>query len=141
MPSPDAGTDASAEEWHGALNNARVQLAAQQVRSDNISLLKSYGANAWRLHAFGLETDAKRAEVELERLQQETNALNRTRRGAQIAASDVHPSAKHRLEQSNAKWSALVSNTLQISVANVAAEREIEQLQAKRRRLSIQSSS
>lgn len=138
IPDPENGSKATPEEWKEALDNARIQLGAQLVRSENVSLLKTYGVNAWRLHAFNVEADAKRAEAALEQVEQETNALNRVRRDAQLSASDVRPSTKHQLDQASSKWSTLVSNTLQISVANVAAEREIEELRAKRRRLAQQ---
>lgn len=51
---------------------------------NNLALLQQYGSNAWRIHNYLLEADAKKAEKLLEELKEETTSLNRDRKNTQV---------------------------------------------------------
>lgn len=53
-------------------------------RHNNLALLQQYGSNAWRVHNYLLEADAKKAEKLLEELKEQTTSLNRERKNAQV---------------------------------------------------------
>ena len=53
---------------------------------NNLALLQQYGSNAWRVHNYLLEADAKKAERLLEELKEQTTSLNRERKNAQVFA-------------------------------------------------------
>ncbi|KAF8649883.1 hypothetical protein AX16_005645 [Volvariella volvacea WC 439] len=83
LPAPTStpGTD---EEWQSALNNARAQLEHQRLRHTNLTLLQTYGANAWRVHNYLLEATAKQIEQASEDLKQLTLEVNRERKNQQV---------------------------------------------------------
>ncbi|KZW02053.1 breast carcinoma amplified sequence 2 [Exidia glandulosa HHB12029] len=118
LPPPPSGQDASEEAWQKALDNAKAQLTHQELRQSNLALLQTYGANAWRLHNYLLEADAKVYEAALEKLREETTELNRERKNYQTRAGQ-------QLSSLETKWTELMSNLLQIEVANTAMEAEI----------------
>ncbi|EJD55486.1 breast carcinoma amplified sequence 2 [Auricularia subglabra TFB-10046 SS5] len=121
LPPPAAGERATEDEWRAAADNAKAQLTHQRLRQSNLALLQTYGANAWRIHNYLLEADTKVYDEALEKLKEETVELNRerknyqTRAGAQLSALET-------------RWTELMSNLLQIEVANAAMEAEIEGL-------------
>ncbi len=47
------------ESWHRAVLNAQTQIEHQVNRLENLELLKSFGANAWRHHLVYLESEKK----------------------------------------------------------------------------------
>ena len=53
-------------------------------RQTNVSLLQTYGANAWRIHNYLLETTAKNAEKALEELKEQITGVNRERKNTQV---------------------------------------------------------
>ncbi|KAI6159623.1 breast carcinoma amplified sequence 2, partial [Pisolithus thermaeus] len=120
LPAPTAtpGTD---DEWQAALRNAHAQLEHQRIRHTNLALLQSYGANAWRIHNYRLEEAAKQAEKALEELKEKTVELNRERKntqtgyGAQLTALET-------------RWTELLSNILQVEMANVALDAEVSRI-------------
>jgi hypothetical protein len=57
---------------------------ARARRHNNLALLQQYGNNAWRVHNYLLEADAKKAEKLLEELKEETTSLNRERKNNQV---------------------------------------------------------
>ncbi|KAI9572742.1 breast carcinoma amplified sequence 2 [Boletus coccyginus] len=117
-PTSSPGTD---EEWREALQNAHAQLEHQRLRHTNVALLQTYGQNAWRINNYLLEETAKQTETALEDLKQLTTELNRermnsqTRYGAQLTMLET-------------RWTELLSSILQIEMANVALEGEVERL-------------
>lgn len=56
----------------------------EMYRQSNLALLQTYGANAWRIHNYLLEADAKAYEAALEKLREETTELNRERKNYQV---------------------------------------------------------
>jgi len=123
LPGPPT-TPATDAEWQAALKNACAQLEHQRIRHTNLALLQTYGANAWRVRNYLLESTVKQAEKALEDLKQLTMDVNRERKNAQL----------HYGKQLNAletRWTDLISNVLQIEMANVALEAEIRALHNK----------
>jgi len=120
LPAP-TDTNASEEKWTRALNNARSQLEHQSIRQTNASLLQTYGPNAWKIHNYLLEADAVAMEKELERLKEKVTEVNRDRKNTQLHTGKVLTSLETR-------WTELVSNVIQIELANIALEAEVEQL-------------
>ncbi|KAF7437084.1 hypothetical protein PC9H_003918 [Pleurotus ostreatus] len=123
LPGPTSvpGTD---EEWQAAVRNAQAQLEHQRLRQSNATLLQTYGSNAWRIHNYLLEANSQQIEKALEDLKQLTVDLNRerknsqTRLGAQLTALET-------------RWTELISNILQIEMANVALDIDIDRLNKK----------
>ncbi|KAJ7597635.1 Pre-mRNA-splicing factor SPF27 [Mycena floridula] len=125
-PSSTPGTD---EEWKAALQNARAQLEHQRIRQTNLTLLQTYGSNAWRIHNYLMETTAKQTEKALEDLQQLTVDLNRERKNSQTRIGN-------QLTSLETRWTELISSVLQIEMANVALDVEIERLNSREAELS-----
>jgi pre-mRNA-splicing factor SPF27 len=50
----------------------------------NLTLLQTYGPNAWRIHNYLLEATAKQVEKALEDLKQLTVEVNRERKNTQV---------------------------------------------------------
>ncbi|KAL9715777.1 hypothetical protein Ac2012v2_000219 [Leucoagaricus gongylophorus] len=82
LPAP-ASTPASDDDWKAALDNARAQLEHQRIRHTNMTLLQKYGANAWRIHNYQLEQQAKNMEKALDMLKELTVDVNRDRKNTQ----------------------------------------------------------
>ncbi|TFK76842.1 breast carcinoma amplified sequence 2 [Pluteus cervinus] len=124
-PTSSPGTD---EEWQAALDNAQAQLEHQRLRQINLTLLHNYGANAWRVHNYLLEATANQMEKELEAGKQETVEVNRERKNNQERLGK-------QLTMLETRWTELISNVLQIEMANVALEGEVAQLRVKEEEL------
>jgi len=120
LPAPTS-LPATDEEWHIALGNARAQLEHQRIRQVNLTLLQTYGPNAWRIHNYLLESTAKQTEKALEDLKQLTVEVNRDRKNTQDHLGK-------QLTALETRWTELISSVLQIEMANVALDAEIEQL-------------
>jgi hypothetical protein len=54
------------------------------IRQNNLSLLQTYGSNAWRIHNYLLEATAKQTEKALEELKDMTVEVNRQRKNDQV---------------------------------------------------------
>ncbi|THH19741.1 hypothetical protein EW146_g1503 [Bondarzewia mesenterica] len=117
-PTTTPGTD---EEWKAALDNAHAQLEHQRIRHNNLALLQQYGNNAWRIHNFLLEADTKKAEKLLEELREQTTEVNRDRKNTQTRIGN-------QLTSLETRWTELISSVLQIEMANVALEVEVDLL-------------
>ncbi|KAF8624795.1 hypothetical protein AX15_005684 [Amanita polypyramis BW_CC] len=123
LPGPTSvpGTD---EEWRAALDNARAQLEHQKLRLTNLTLMQTYGVNAWKIHNYRLEESAKVVEKAVEEMKELTVEVNRERKNAQERFGK-------QLTMLETRWTELISNILQIEMANVALEAEIERLSKK----------
>ncbi|KAG9014830.1 hypothetical protein FRB94_008988 [Tulasnella sp. JGI-2019a] len=125
LPGPIDDTESA---WRAALDNAKAQLEHQKTRQLNLSLLQTYGANAWRIHNYLTEAAAVQYEKALERLQDQTTELNRNRKNSQILAGN-------QLTSLETRWTELISTVLQLELANVALEGELDDLQAQEREM------
>ncbi|KAL5534572.1 hypothetical protein ACEPAG_1035 [Sanghuangporus baumii] len=128
LPAPTK-TPATDEDWQAALKNAKAQLEHQRIRQNNIALLQTYGANAWKVQNYLMEHTAKELEKALEDLRNRTTDVNRERKqfqtklGAQLTSLET-------------RWTELISNVLQIELANSALEAEINDLARRETELS-----
>ncbi|KAF8334290.1 breast carcinoma amplified sequence 2 [Cantharellus anzutake] len=113
--------DVSEDEWTEALNNAYAQQEHQRSRLETLSLLQNYGSNAWRLHNYMLEADAKAIEADLERARERVTEINRERKNSQLQFGKTLNSLENR-------WTELVSNVIQLELANASLEVQVEEL-------------
>jgi pre-mRNA-splicing factor SPF27 len=133
LPTPAAGDEATEADWDAALRNSSIQLAQQDLRMSNVELLKQYGSNAWRLHNFQQEAFLKEFTTDEQARREETTAINRKRKEAQVKVGN-----DGKLGTLERRWAELISNNLQVEVANIAATHEIEELRIKRRKLQAE---
>ena len=94
-----------------------------------MTLLQTYGANAWRVHNYLLENTVKLAEKALEDLQQLQVDVNRERKNEQTRIGK-------QLTSLETRWTELISNVLQIEMANVALDGEINRLNSREAELA-----
>jgi hypothetical protein len=128
LPTPT--TDgASVDEWKAALQNAYAQLEHQRLRQINLTLLQTYGTNAWRIHNYLQEADAVQAEKFLEQYKERVVDLNRERKNFQTNIGK-------QLTSLETRWTELISSILQIEMANIAVDGEIDELNKRERELS-----
>ncbi|KAF8140028.1 breast carcinoma amplified sequence 2 [Boletus edulis] len=123
LPAPTS-SPATDEGWREAIRNAHAQLEHQRLRHTNLALLQTYGQNAWRINNYLLEETAKQSEKGLEELKQLTTELNRERKNSQTRYGA-------QLTTLETRWTELLSSILQIEMANVALEGEVERLRTK----------
>ncbi|CAO1613846.1 unnamed protein product [Jaminaea pallidilutea] len=128
---PAHGMDASEEEWEAAVKNAASQLMHQEGRLLNLELLKRYGANSWRLHNYQQENALAQYCKAQEALAAKTTSLNRRRRQQQSEAGQ-------HLTNLERKWTELISRGLQLEVANITAEHEVQALEMEEQDLAAQ---
>ncbi|KAJ7919109.1 breast carcinoma amplified sequence 2-domain-containing protein, partial [Mycena leptocephala] len=97
----------------GGSQKRHAQLEHQRMRCANeLTLLQTYGANAWRIHNYLLEATVKQTEQAMEELKQMT------------------------LNSLETRWTELISNVLQIELANVALDAEVNGLNAREAELA-----
>ncbi|KAF5382898.1 hypothetical protein D9757_006292 [Collybiopsis confluens] len=128
MPAPTA-VPATDQDWIAALDNAKIQLEHQKTRQTNLTLLQTYGANSWRVHNYLLEASAKQAEQAAENLKKLTEEVNRDRKNSQTKIGA-------QLTSLETRWTELISSILQIEMANVALDAEIDRLNKKEAELA-----
>lgn len=109
------------QAWQEAIDRNIVASNAMSSRMDNLSLLKSYGSNAWTMHVYQIEYALRQVESELLAVRQATEQINIERKRAQLAAGEE-------LTHLTSRWRELVSGNLELSVACTVLEDEINQL-------------
>ncbi|CCG83059.1 BCAS2 domain protein [Taphrina deformans PYCC 5710] len=109
------------QDWRDALRRNIVAADAMNSRSDNLTLLKSLGTNAWTVHVHQLEYSLKQVESELLAVRQETEQVNIERSRAQTSAGD-------HLTELTERWRSLLSSNLELNVANAVLQGEIDEL-------------
>ncbi|KIK71308.1 hypothetical protein GYMLUDRAFT_326273 [Collybiopsis luxurians FD-317 M1] len=128
LPAPTS-VPATDEEWKAALDNARAQLEHQRIRQTNLTLLQTYGANSWRVHNYLLEASVKQVDQAVEDLKKLTEEVNRDRKNSQTKIGA-------QLTSLETRWTELISSVLQIEMANVALDAEIDRLNKKEAELA-----
>ncbi|KAF8168298.1 Pre-mRNA-splicing factor SPF27 [Crassisporium funariophilum] len=123
LPGPTS-QPATDKEWKDALDNAYAQLQHQRIRQNNLALLQTYGSNAWRIQNYLLEATTTQIETALEELKELTVEVNRERKNTQDQLGK-------QLTALETRWTELISSVLQIEMANVALDAEIERLNKK----------
>ena len=109
-------------------------------RQQNLALLQTYGSNAWRIQNYLLEATAKQTEKSLEELKELTVEVNRERKNmqvccyrlpvvmAQLTLTWLKDRYGKQLTSLETRWTELISSVLQIEMANVALDAEIDKL-------------
>jgi pre-mRNA-splicing factor SPF27 len=87
----------------------------------NLELLSKYGANAWRVHNYQMESYLKHVQQDTEDVKRQILEVNKERKNDQTEASK-------RLASLENKWSDLIAQNLQVEIACAALESEIEEL-------------
>ena len=77
-------TTQSEEDWQAALDTASATLEHQYLRANNVELLNKFGSNSWRISNFLLEKNVDRLVLEVEKMKQQTEHINRQRKQAQV---------------------------------------------------------
>ncbi|KAN0063162.1 hypothetical protein ACQY0O_004326 [Thecaphora frezii] len=131
LPPPTDGLAASEDEWNKSLDNAAAQLGHMQIRLKNVELLRKYGSNLWRLHNFQQESMAQQYADAADHIRSLTNEVNRTRQSAQTEAG-------RKLSALERRWTELISSGLQLEVANITAEHEVQALRLQKEALQRQ---
>ncbi|KAH8120561.1 breast carcinoma amplified sequence 2 [Phellopilus nigrolimitatus] len=128
LPAPTS-SPVTDEDWQAALKNAKAQLEHQRIRQNNLALLQTYGSNAWRVQNYLMEHTVKGVEKALEELRERTTEVNRQRKQSQTKLGA-------QLTMFETRWTELISNVLQIELANVALEAEVLDLARRETELS-----
>jgi pre-mRNA-splicing factor SPF27 len=126
MDDPSDPTNEKA--WEDAIANAETQLMHSDIRSTNLELLKKFGANQWRLHNFQQEAFIRAFTQESEKIKSQSDNINRTRKAEQTQAGEE-------LSRLNKRWAELLNRSLSVELANVVAQGDIEELQARKAEL------
>lgn len=113
----------SLQDWRDTMNRNVIASEAMQSRSDNLSLIKTLGSNAWTMHVYQLEYALKQVEEELLHIQSRTEKINVDRKRAQLEAGAM-------LTQLSERWRHLLSSNLEVSVACAVLDREIQDLES-----------
>ncbi|GAA5803807.1 hypothetical protein HPULCUR_009292 [Helicostylum pulchrum] len=116
--------------WKAAVNNTKSQLESQAGSMFNLELLQKYGANAWRVHNYQLETGLTDIKKNTEYLRNQILEINRERKNDQTQAAAALASLEN-------KWSDLITQNLQVDIACATLESEVDEL--RRYKQSIQN--
>lgn len=120
------------------------------LRHTNLTLLQSYGSNAWRIQNYLTEATAKNVERSLEDLQNLVTEVNRDRKNFQVRSPSLfscwfsvlsldltmifsfcQTRLGDQITSLETRWTELISSILQIEMANIALEVEIDRLNRK----------
>lgn len=120
------------------------------LRHTNLTLLQSYGSNAWRIQNYLTEATAKNVEKSLEDLQNLVTEVNRDRKNFQVRSPSLfscwfsvlsldltmifsfcQTRLGDQITSLETRWTELISSILQIEMANIALEVEIDRLNRK----------
>lgn len=112
---------ASLKDYRCATRRNIVAATAMVSRSDNLALLKSLGSNAWTMHVHQVEYSLKQVESELLALRQDVDQVNIDRKKSQVAAGE-------RLSELEERWRSLISGNLELNVACLVLQRELDDL-------------
>ncbi|KAJ8660739.1 hypothetical protein O0I10_003382 [Lichtheimia ornata] len=114
--------DDDIEGWQKAVDNTKSQLESQAGSMFNLELLQKYGANAWRVHNYQLESQLKMLQKETEEYREKIREISRERKNEQTQAGGSLRSLEN-------KWSDLITQNLQVEIACASLEQEVEELQ------------
>jgi len=128
LPPPHSYQMQSLDAWEAAVNNSKAQLESQTLRLFNLELLQKFGANAWRVHNYQLEGYQKQLQGILDDQKAMVTELNKQRKFEQTQAAGS-------LSSLEARWTELISQTVQVEVACVALGQEVAALEEQERRM------
>ncbi|KAI9281956.1 Pre-mRNA-splicing factor SPF27 [Sporodiniella umbellata] len=113
------------EAWKVAVNNTKSQLESQAGSMFNLELLSKYGANAWRVHNYQLESYLEHLKKDTELIRNQIMDINKERKAEQTQAATTLTSLEN-------KWSDLISQNLQVEIACAALQAEVNELKSYR---------
>lgn len=93
-------------------------------RNENAALLSTYAPNAWLVRNYQLNAELKELTTTLEGLKERVTEVNRTRRVAQEETGE-------HLTRLEKRWQELVAGTVQLEMACMAMEGEVQGLRRK----------
>ncbi|KAF2224162.1 Pre-mRNA-splicing factor SPF27 [Elsinoe ampelina] len=114
---PDEG--ASKEEWTNALRSAYISTGYLSSRTENLSLLETFGRNAWLVGNSQLEDVLRDLEVEVKQAKGEVERVQSEREGMQ-------GSVRGELEELERTWRGQVGRLLEVQVAAERVRGEVE---------------
>lgn len=115
---PDEPTDGDESQWRGALQVAYRSSSYLEGRQINLSLLEEYGKNAWLIGNSQLEDMLRQLEKELGTLKEETDTINKVRKGAQ-------EESRGELMVLEDSWRTGVGKIIDVQVASDGLRKEI----------------
>jgi pre-mRNA-splicing factor SPF27 len=129
------------ESWHRAVLNAQTQIEHQTNRLENLELLKSFGANAWRHHLVYLESEKKALDKEFDQMRKEREELNKQRKTDQGSAGNKLTALRDRFYALLTKNAEIIAACEQLEAENQRAKGalSVEQLQQITAQLNLYS--
>jgi len=121
VPPPPASKQNDLNAWLIAVNNSKAQLQHQNLRIVNLDLLNRFGPNAWRANLQNLENIQRMEAKAIEQKKKEIEELNRQRKSEQLNAAT-------KLKQMENRWLELVNKNVDIEIACINLEKEIENM-------------
>jgi pre-mRNA-splicing factor SPF27 len=115
---PDEPSNNSNSEWRATLQAAYRSSSYLEGRQVNLSLLEEYGKNAWLIGNSQLEELLQQQEKELSTLKEETENINKSRKGLQ----DGSQGELVALEEA---WKSGVGKIIEVQVATDGLRKEI----------------
>ncbi|KAI9853957.1 MAG: hypothetical protein M1824_000787 [Vezdaea acicularis] len=114
------------DPWRATLRQAYVSSTYLQSRLINLALLEEFGKNAWLVGNAQLEDVLRDLEMELASTQEQTDAVNKSRKGAQ-------ESVRGEMEGLDQAWQKGIGRVIEVEVA---AEEMRQQILKQRRAMS-----
>jgi pre-mRNA-splicing factor SPF27 len=121
---PDEPSNGDESQWRDAVEAAYRSSSYLEGRQVNLSLLEEYGKNAWLIGNSQLEDMLRQLEKELGTLKEETDTINKARKGAQ-------EESRGELMALENSWRTGVGKIIDVQVASDGLRKEI----LKRRRV------
>jgi pre-mRNA-splicing factor SPF27 len=120
---PDVpGENADVNAWRDALKSAYSSSTYLSGRQVNLKLLEESGKNAWLISNSQLDQSVKSYQTELDRLKQETESVNKERKGMQ-------ESSKAELDALEEAWKTGLGKLVEVQLGSEQLRRELQRAQ------------
>ncbi|ELT97427.1 hypothetical protein CAPTEDRAFT_171803 [Capitella teleta] len=126
LPQPTAGRMNDVTAWMECVENSQAQLEHQSLRIANLELMSQYGAESWKSYNTVLQKMVDGAVGQISELKKQIQNINWKRKNEQSEAGT-------KLKQLEESWVGLVSKNYEIERACVEMEREIEQMEERKK--------
>ncbi|KAF4548723.1 Hypothetical protein D9617_25g060510 [Elsinoe fawcettii] len=114
-PSPSASKD----KWNSALRSAYISTGYLSSRTENLSLLETFGRNAWLVGNSQLEDILRDLELEVKQAKEELERVEGER-------AQMQGAVKGELDELERTWRAQVGRLLEVQVAGERVREEAE---------------
>ena len=114
----EPSSDATADEWKKALQNAYTSATYLSHRHRNLVLLEEFGNNSWLISNSQVESVIWSLEEELRLLKAEMEEINRARKS-------VQEGSKGEIMALEESWKSSIGRTLEVQVATAGLRHEI----------------